>query len=193
MFPISSVIILETHWYLQISCKEENRVVFFFQIIRILKKKKKLKLVTYNSWLKAPKGALNLFLELKHISCFWSGNHWLLLHFFLKNHYFSGRLRRFLSQTFFDSFSQREIALKFSKYAIKFFLITLGLLEAFWHHFWTLSIFHVFGTEIIVFWNNFFENIIKFVGGEGRRHISVQKFLSYFRGEIKLKFPNFEN
>ena len=57
-----------------------------------------------------------------------------------------------------ESFSQGGIALKFPNPQIKNLLITLvkRLLDAFWCHFWTWSIFHVFESEIIVFWYLFF-------------------------------------
>ena len=46
-------------------------------------------------------------------------------------------------------------------------LITLYLkvLEAFWYHFWTLTIFHIFAPEITFFRMEFYENFNNFPGG----------------------------
>ena len=88
-----------------------------------------------------------------------------------------------------EPISQGKIALKFPNFQIQNLLITLDwrLLDAFWCHFWTLSIFHVFEAKVIVFWYYFFWKIAKFL--RGGYAFSVKKFSSRFpRGKSRLNF-----
>ena len=91
-----------------------------------------------------------------------------------------------------EPFSRGEIALIFPNFQIQNLLITLDwrLLDAFWCHFWTLSIFHVFACEIIVFWYHFFEKITNFLRGWDA--FFVKKFTEHLpAGDIALKFAIF--
>ena len=87
-------------------------------------------------------------------------------------HYVSGGWDPFYINNFAFSInneliSQGKIALKFPNSQIQNLLITLdlGLLDTFWCHFWTLSIFHVFGSEISFLIPFIFEKITKFLRG----------------------------